>query len=135
MGVGHAVEHEKQGLFNALQQVIEGVAHPLHLYPSDYPLMAAAAVEAVEAPGRHAHQANIGPLRGGDEVLAARVVARFIQENLHYRCRVGPQAGENGMKAENHARFALALHAGTRSILRCSMSTRTSFTVMRSASR
>src|SRR5260370_22236346 len=96
--------------------------------------MAAAAVEAVEPPGRHAHQANIGPLRGGHQVPAARVVARFIEENLHDRCRVGPQAGENGMKPENHARFALALHAGTRSILRCSMSTRTSLTVLPSAS-
>src|SRR2546430_10590763 len=26
-------------------------------------------------------RSNIGPLRGGDEVLAARVVARFIEEN------------------------------------------------------
>src|SRR5205823_12836695 len=114
---------------------VDRMARPPHLPPEYYTLVAPAAVEAVEAPGRHTHQANIGALRGGDQVLAARVVARFIQENLHHRCRVGPQAGENGMKAENHARLAFALHAGTRSILRCSMSTRTSFTVLPSASR
>jgi hypothetical protein len=39
------------------------------------------------------------------------------------------------MEPEHHPRLALALHAGTKSILRLSRSTRTSFTFMRSASR
>src|SRR5581483_4895164 len=117
----------------------ERIAQRFHRDACHHALMAAAAIEAIEALGRYAQQAHAGALRRRGEILAAGVVARLVEEDLHHRRRIGAQAREHGVETEHYARLALAAHrlvaAGTRSILRWSTSTRTSCTLMRSARR
>src|SRR5258706_11863551 len=97
--------------------------------------MTSSAVEAVEPFRGNPHEPNARPFRGGCEILPAGVVPRLVEIDLQNTLRVGTQPREDRVKPEHHPRLALALHAGTKSILRDSRSTRTSFTFMRSARR
>ncbi|MND02616.1 hypothetical protein D3C83_220610 [compost metagenome] len=65
--------------------------------------MAPAAVEAVEALGRHALHAHAGALGLGGEVADARIAARLVDEDLDHGLRVGSQPGQHGMEAEDDA--------------------------------
>jgi hypothetical protein len=133
--IGDAVEHQEQGLLDLVEQLLDRVGHAFHLHPGDHALVPAAAVEPVQALGRHADEVDLRALGRGGKVLRARVVARLVEEDLDHRGGVGAHAREHRVEAEDDARLALLGHAGTRSILRVSRSTRTSFTVMRSARR
>ena len=78
MRIGHPVEHQQQGLFDLFDDFIEAVAQRFHFDARHHALVAAAAVEAVEALGRHAHQPYAGALGRCSEILAAGIVARLI---------------------------------------------------------
>ena len=82
----------------------------LYVHEGNHALVATAAIEAIEALGRHAHQPHPGALGGRGEVLAARVVARFVEENLEHRRGIGAQPREHGMEAEDDPGLALAAH-------------------------
>src|SRR3954471_21221319 len=135
--VGNAVEHEEERVLDLFQDLIQGIGSLAHLDARDHALVTPAAVEAVQAAGRHAHEVHLGALGHRGEVPGARIVAGFVEVDLEHRRGLGAEAREHGGEAEHHAWFTirLAAHAGTRSILRWSRSTRTSFTLMRSASR
>src|SRR6185503_7483902 len=117
-----------------VQDIVELVHRALDVHPGDHALVTPAAVEAVEALGRHAMQLDAGALGDRDEVLQPRVVARLVHEDLQHGGSICAQPRQDRVEAEHDARLALP-HAGTRSILRWSTSTRTSLTFMRSASR
>src|SRR5205823_11399586 len=114
---------------------IEAVAQGLDLDTRHHALVASAAVETIEALARHAHQLHAGALGDRGEILAASVLASLVQKNFHHRGRVSTQPRQHRVESEDHPGLALAAHAGTRSILRWSTSTRTSLTFMRSVRR
>src|ERR1041384_7669987 len=120
--VGDAVEHEEQRRFHALQDFIHGIRSLLDLDAGEDALVPAAAVEAVQAAGRHAHEVYLRALGHGSQVLRAGVVAGFVEINLEYGRRIGAQPSEYGVKAEHYPRLAVSLAAHLLSLAAASSS-------------
>src|SRR5581483_3239487 len=116
-----------------LDDLVQARRQALQLDARHHALVAPAAVEAVQALHRNAHQPHAVAPGERREVLRAGVVPRFIEKDLDDGAGLRAQAGEDRVKTENDSRLALTAHAGTRSIFLDSRSTRTSFTLIRSA--
>ena len=114
--IGNAIQHEQQRLLHLLEDVVQAVGEILHLDPRHDPLVPPAAVEAIEALGRYQMQTHARALGDGRQILCARVVARFVEEDFDDRLRIGAQPCEDGVEAEHYSRLSggLPAHTGSR---------------------
>ena len=105
--VGHAVEHQQQGLgdaglFKLLQQLIERCDLGHGIDARDHALMAVAAAHLGQAQAIALDHANAGFADAVGELAHAGIAARNIIKNLQHRLGRGFEANTNGMETEKN---------------------------------